>query len=298
MKHKLLILFLCLSFVSIHAQTYLNETARWNQTYSWSGFDAHNSCTSVYYIAGDSVINDTSYYKVNLQSLCYYTHTVYDSLGNSSQVTDTNATDGFSILIRETNKQFIQRNGESENLLYNFELNDFSAIESATPYPSCGIGSVSLMTHDTVCIGSIGRKRWMISMSNYPLANYFIEGVGPSSGFRAPICRNGCPECGYGLTSFVLNGDTLYHGNCSITGIEETSELSDFTFQYGMNNLCFQAKNLQWVELYSAAGLRTHIIQAIAGKVEINTNQLVSGVYIYRAWIDGKMRSGKVVISQ
>jgi hypothetical protein len=298
MKHRLLILFLCLSFISINAQTYLNETARWNQTYSWSGFDAHTSCTSIYYIAGDSVINDTSYYKVNLQSLCYYTHIVYDSLGNGLQVVDTNSTDDLSVLIREYNKQFIQRSNESEYLLYNFELSDFTAIETATPYPSCGVGSVSLLTHDTVCIGSIGRKRWMISMSNYPLAFYFIEGVGPSSGFRAPICRNGCPECGYGLTSFVLNGDTLYHGNCSITGIEETKDLDDFSFHYGMNYLSFQAKDLHWVELYSSIGFRTHIIRAEGGKVELNTNQMVSGVYVYGAWIDGKMRSGKVVISQ
>ena len=65
-----------------------------------------------------------------------------------------------------------------------------------------------------------------------------------------------------------------------------------------MNSLSFQAKQLQWVELYSAAGLRTHIIKADAGKVEINTNELASGIYIYRAWVDGKMKSGKVMVSQ
>ncbi len=299
MKHKLLILFICLSFASVKAQSYLNETARWNQVYTWSGFDAHTSCNDVYYIAGDSVINDTNYFKINLQSLCYYTHTVYDNMGNGEQVTDTNLTDELSILIREYNKQFIQRSAEQEYLLYNFDLIDSTAIENATPFPSCGLsGGVSLLNHDTVCIGSIGRKRWMISMSNYPLAYYFIEGVGPSSGFRSPICRNGCPECGYGLTSFVLNGDTLYQGNCSITGIEESKDLSDFSFQYGMNNLSFQAKNLHWVELYSTAGLRTHIIKANDGKVELPASSLVSGVYIYRAWVDGKMETGKVVISQ
>jgi hypothetical protein len=299
MKQTLLFLFLALSFFTLKAQPYLNSTARWTQTYSWSGFTAHTNCTSVYYVAGDSIVNDTSYLKINQQSLCYYTHTEYDSLWQPYEVIDTNTTDGFALLMREANKQFIQRASDGEYLLYNFDLSDFTAIETATPYPSCGTsGSVSLMTHDTVCIGAIGRKRWMISMSNYPLALYFIEGVGPSSGFRAPICRNGCPECGYGLSFFELNGDTLYHGSCSITGIENATEQSDFSFQYGMNSLTFQAKQLQWVELYSAAGLRTHIIKANAGKVELSTNALVSGVYIYRAWVAGKMQTGKVLISQ
>ncbi|MFM2286589.1 MAG: hypothetical protein RLZZ543_2086, partial [Bacteroidota bacterium] len=294
MKQTLLFLFLALSFFTLKAQPYLNSTARWTQTYSWSGFNAHTNCTSVYYVAGDSVVNDTSYLKINLQTVCYYSHTEYDSLWEPYVLVDTNASNGFSLLLREANKQFIRRSGETENLLYNFNLSDFTPIETATPFPSCGAtGNVSLMTHDTVCIGSIGRKRWRVSMSSYPLANYFIEGVGPSSGFNAPICRYGCPECSYTLSSFELNGDTLYHGSCSITGIENATEQSDFTFQYGMNSLTFQAKQLQWVELYSAAGLRTHIIKANAGKVELSTNALVSGVYIYRAWVAGKMQTGK-----
>ena len=300
MKYTLLFLFLSLSLFTLKAQTYLNSTARWTQINTWTGSNnAFNNCKAVYYVAGDSVVNDTSYLKLNVQTICYFTHMVYDSEGNGTLVTDTtNLTNGFSLLLREENKRFIVRGEFDEYWLYNFNVNDFAPIYTATASPSCEDESVSLLTHDTVCIGAIERKRWMISTPIFPSAYYFIEGVGPSSGFAAPICRNDCPECEYGLTYFELNGDTLYHGSCSITGIENASDQSDFTFQYGMNSLSFQAKQLQWIELYSAAGLRTHILQADAGKVEINTNELASGIYIYRAWVDGKMKSGKVMVSQ
>lgn len=176
------------------------------------------------------MVNDTNYYKIYRDGYCVSGNMVYDENGNGEMVYDTTYFDQFTILLREENKAFYKRElGGFDNLMYNFNLESIGNTEEFNPYPSCGISSPSYVLQDTVCIGSIARKRWSISFSQYPLANYIIEGVGANSGFQSPVCRNGCPECGYSLLNFTLNGDTLYQGACSmplqVDELEEEDEV-------------------------------------------------------------------------
>ncbi len=202
----------------LNAQTYINETAKWTQSFSYSGFGNSTYCIYTKYFNGDSTYNNKVYYKLYSQDFCILTKTLFDSLGNPYLEKDTTESLIFQGLVREENKRiYLMHSDSTEYLYYNYNFSNQTPVDSLVKNLGCGINpTITLLNHDTVCIGNEGRKRWRISSSMYPLAFYLIEGVGPSSGFLAPICRNGCPECGYSLLSFTLNGDTLYKGQCSI----------------------------------------------------------------------------------
>jgi len=239
LAHLFLAVFALLS-ISVNAQDYLNHTARWHQRYAWYGFQANTECFNTYYINGDSIINDTAYYKIYNDGYCVLSHMEYDEFGVGTMVSDTNFYDNmFHLLIREQNRRVYTRQGTTTDyLLYNFELGATGITDEFTPYPSCGISDPSYTLLDTVCIGEIARKRWSVSFSQYPMANFIIEGVGASSGFLAPVCRNGCPECSYSLLNFTLNGDTLYQGNCSMpTLLTEQEPLDEVKWQQLPNEI-------------------------------------------------------------
>ncbi len=216
MRKVFIILLVCLGMsMALRAQTYLNSTARWHQRYSWSGFSANTLCYSTFHITGDTLVNDTAYYKVFNTGFCVSGSLSYDTSGSAYWSYDTTQTSIFYTLLREQGRRFYKRQfSNPDELLYDFNLGAGGSVEQFTPYPSCGISPPGYQLYDTVCIGSLWRKRWQVSFSQYPLANWLIEGVGPSSGFLSAICRNGCPECSYNLLSFTLNGDTLYQGDC------------------------------------------------------------------------------------
>lgn len=213
---------------SVDAQNYLNETAKWVQSFSYQNFGNSTYCIYTKHFNGDSTYNNKIYYKLYSQNYCILTRTLYDSLGNPYQQKDTSDVLLFENLVREEDKKiYLMYSDSIERVYYNYNFGDTTAIDSVVGLNACGFkNSVSILNHDTVCVGNVARKRWKISYSQYPLAFYLIEGIGPSSGFLSPVCRNGCPECGYYLMSFTMNGDTLYKGNCAqSTGVVNKSEV-------------------------------------------------------------------------
>ena len=299
MKRIILLAIIHLITKQIQSQNYLNETARWVQTYSWSGFTANTQCTTTYYFSGDSVLNDTTYMKLFQESLCYFTHTEYDSLFQPYQIIDTSFTTSFHSLIREADKKIYRRSpSSSEYQQYNFSLPTMSPIDSVVYGSSCSMNSVYILDHDTVCIGNIGRKRWRVSQSTYPLAMYVIEGVGPNSGLFAPVCRNGCPECGYSLQSFTLNGDTLYNGICEISvGIKFTKQY----VKYGQdhNSMWFDLEDDSSIEFYDLIGERKyHQEVKKESRTTISMEGLDNGIYLYRIVQGTQILSGKILYMQ
>jgi hypothetical protein len=296
MKRNIVAIFLLFALSwNLNGQTYLNETARWTQSYSWYGFNANSLCHSVWFIDGDSLILDTTYFKLYKQDSCYFSQLQYDSLGNPFQVTDTSSALILGMLLREENGKFIQRTGQQETMLYDFEMSDFTSISNAVQNPVCGLSNPSLMTHDTVCIGNSMRKRWIISPSQYPLASSYIEGVGPSSGFNAPICRNGCPECSYSLNFFELNGDTLYLGNCMPL---QTSNLQNKEIQINFVNgkLVVDAPSLNRVELFSLDGSLIENLAGDSDHAEFAIHTMVPGIYMFSVYSATTRFSGKFII--
>jgi Secretion system C-terminal sorting domain len=221
-SYALFILFIFVLSFSATSQNYLNETARWKQSFNYNGISTSTSCISERYFNGDTIIDGKKYYLLFYTDVCILNTRTFDSLGNPIIVSDTNNTTSFLTFIREENKRIYTRALlEDEFLRYNFDVPDNTPIDSVVKFTGCASSFVQILKHDTVCIGNIKRKSWAVSMSQFPLAQRIIEGVGPSSGFLSPICRNGCPECGYSLLSFSLNGDTLYKGNCIASGLDQ-----------------------------------------------------------------------------
>jgi hypothetical protein len=127
---------------------------------------------------------------------------------------------------------------------------------------------------------------------------YIIEGVGPSSGFFAPVCRNGCPECGYSLQSFTLNGDTLYHGFCEISaGIKPIEPI--VKFGQDQNSIWFEIEDDSHIELYDLLG-ELKISQELkkASRTSIPMIGFDDGIYLYRIAGGNQIISGKILFIQ
>jgi hypothetical protein len=289
-----IIILLC---TNLSAQNYLNPTARWVQTFSYSGFTTNTTCRSTLYFLGDTTVNSLLYYKLFDNSECLVTTTQFDSLGEPFQVVDTNISTLFRGFIREESRKvyLLDING-NESMRYNFGYPNFTSVDLVAPYGTCQpANSVSITTHDTVCIGNIGRKRWMVSMSQYPLAQYIIEGVGPSSGFLAPTCRNGCPECGYSLLNFVLNGDTLYQGSCEIPLLVNQPK-AEPSISQSETLFSVKADGLENLEVFSINGsLIAHFNSNTNEQIDIPLSNFSPGIYVYRGSIEGVPIHGKFV---
>ena len=279
---KIILLYLAILFGAYaFSQPLLNATARWNQTFTWSGFGMGTSCNTTYRIEGDSTINDTLYYRVYREGFCVAMSTEWDTMGNSQTTYDTSYFNEPSVFLREQDGRFYMRQSTwADALLYDFNLGESANGEDAMNETVCGISAPSLSLNDTVCIGNVYRKRWSVSLSSYPLANYFIEGVGPSSGFLAPLCRNGCPECSYVLKSFTLNGDTLYQGNCA--SVLQVNSIPDEAAWHSTSQfLTYRPASEGFLELYNIQGqmlISRYIPNNETGTVELSG--LAEGVYM------------------
>jgi len=152
MRNIFMLCFLCLGLsMASSAQNYLNATARWHQRYSWSGFNANTLCYSTFHITGDTLVNDTAYYKVFSTGYCVSGSVDYDTSGSSFWVYDTTQTSMLYTLLREQNRKFYMRQfSNPDRLLYDFNLGESGTVEQFTPYPSCGLSPPSYQLTDTV----------------------------------------------------------------------------------------------------------------------------------------------------
>jgi hypothetical protein len=298
MKTLFSLVLFCI-FINLSAQNYLNETAEWKQHFYYQNSSSSTVCNYRIYFNGDSIHNDINYRKLFTDAECILTQMQWDSLGNSFWGSDTTYTTNFTSLLRESAQKVYLVNGQGvEYLRYDFGRPDYTSIDSVDTYTSCGFEtSVQIEQHDTVCIGPIGRKRWHVSWSQYPNASHFIEGVGPTSGFLAPVCSNGCPECGYALDSFVLNGDTLYQGVCSIPAPVAERIIKEPTVILTRENIEVRYPDLGEMQFYSSSGKLIGFAKATEkDRILYDVTMLPSGIYIYHAQIKGSIIRGKFAV--
>lgn len=299
---KSYVLFALFHFVFINfcfSQNYLNETARWKQSFYYNGMTNSTYCISDRFFNGDTLIEGKNYFLLFQNEECIFTKYTFDSLGNPIITKDTTNNTIFITFIREENKRIYTRTlSDAEVVRYNFDVPDNSPIDSVVKINGCvSTGSVSILNHDTVCIGNIKRKQWTVSMSQYPLAQKIIEGVGPSSGFLAPVCRNGCPECGYSLLSFTLNGDTLYKGICISTGYN-TNKLAELTLYPNPFTESLTLKASTIIHHYTIENLNgTLLMEDMVGKENfvVENINLNSGLYILKLYFDDEVLVRKIL---
>lgn len=295
MKNSLLTI-LFLFTLNVFSQNYVNQTARWKQYQSWYGFGQSSLNNTEYYFNGDTTINGIYYYKMWTDLESNFTTYTYDSLGNPVTNTVTNTSTGLAGYFREQNKKFyLIAYSNPEVMLYDFDVAIGDYLDSIATNSYCGLSHPTLINVDTVCIGPIGRKRWGISFSTYPAASFYIEGVGPNSGFRASICRNGCPECGYGLNLFTMNGDTLYHGACSIlpNAINQLENKLAVKIFSSEDEIQIIGNKLNEIYLYNSVGQIVTIFTNInSSQLSIRTSNLQDGIYFV------KIKDGNEIINK
>lgn len=284
-------LVLFVNFQQISAQNYLNETARWKQSFRFSTSTTSTNCISDRYFKGDTVVSGLKYYLLYYTDYCILTKTTFDSLGNPVISRDTTELTSFLAYIREANKKIYYSDFiGNEFLKYNFDVNDNTPVDSVVINSICNsANNVKILQHDTVCIGNIKRKSWEVSMSPFPLAARIIEGVGPSSGFLAPVCRNGCPECNYALLSFTLNGDTLYKVNCHKNTYVPSEFSATVSFYPNPVNNYLHLKSSQIMNKYLLLDIRGQFIkeEIIADKeFDVNCENLAQGLYILKLFVN------------
>ena len=250
------------------AQGLIDITSNWKESFSYSGFNNSTYCVYDRYFEKDTMIDNQSYFVLRENSTCYLSKTLLDSMGQVYYELDTNYANRRVCYIRESQKNIYRRDfSGNEYRILNFNIQDGDPIDSAQLLHSCQPNSaVKLTTTSPVCLGNKTRKRWSVSSSPYPLAFYFIEGVGPSTGFLSPTCRNGCPECSYSLIQYTMQGDTLYKGACVIVGIEK---------QFSKPKVSTIEKNL-WIE-HNTEILSVRLIdlngRILANKAQVNSNE-------------------------
>jgi hypothetical protein len=282
------------------SQNYINETARWEQyTSYYQSFQSNNYCSITYFISGDTIANGTFYYRLMRAADCTYINPNLDSIGNSFIDTSTYNDTVFSRYIRDANQTIYTYDPETntETWVYRFNITEPITIDSAISEAlGCGTNP-ELLAHDTVCIGNIPRKRWSLTQGVGAVQS-FIEGVGPGSGLFGATCNTFCPECGAGLTRFMLNGDTLYSGSCtSAAGLPAMdSNVSDIEVAIHAGSLRINAISEIEVSLFSIDG-RIIFQSNYQSDTTIYLNEFLPGIYVYRIQGKDAMKSGKFIHS-
>jgi hypothetical protein len=307
-----LITFLLLFFVqvfSLSAQNYLNQTARWEQYYNHYYFSVSQThCDYIRYFDGDTLLNGQNYMILMSQESCQFLQQQVDSLGNTYYDTTFTDTLVLKAFLREANQRIyaLFPGLTTEYMLYRFDFPDTTRIDSLVFQNQCSpFSPVYALSHDTVCIGPIGRKRWQISYNTYYSATSYIEGVGPNTGILTPICRNGCPECSHGLVRFIMNGDTLYQGECSIppspSGFDERLQKLEIRLNPQpatdrvMIESPFENANLVLYDLY---GKRLVSVPAIGRTFNMDTSVYPPGMYFIRLSKGARYSSKPLLISR
>lgn len=283
------------------SQQYLNQTAVWNQTFSLSGPVTSQVSYIKYYITGDSTYQGKTYYKVFNEVITLITKKELDTIGQPVFVTDTFKVKELGKMLREENKQFItlESNG-SEKVLYDFNVNVGDLVSKAVSHSCTPTDQFVFNNYDTVCIGNKARKRWWFSMVSYLSATSLIEGVGPNTGIFNPICNTTCPECSFFLQSFILNGDTLYKGNCTgNVGIVERKTQEEV--QLAMLDDAIQVSltgNFD-IALYQITGGLVYQVKAVENKHLIKYKGVFpAGVYLLQLNNGGIQYAKKVIIAE
>jgi hypothetical protein len=163
---RLFLMLLTLMCCPIFSQNFLEDNKQWNVIIEAYGQNGVNQATDIFYISGDTIIDDNSYYKlyVSLDSL---TNTVYHGA------------------LREEQNTIIYRNNSGdEGVLYDFSLEAGDTTYTITEFT---YGNERIMvivdSIEYVEIGGISRKKmWIHNDESWEAHDFWIEGLGSNNG--------------------------------------------------------------------------------------------------------------------
>lgn len=155
---------------------YIDSTTVWyDNLYGASGI-IETSITSEYYVAGDTVINSSIYYKIYANKI---DSTWYVWTGN---LIVTYSNEYTSAIREDSTKKFyiVYKNDSIEKILFDFDLNVGDTLPTMVFNEGCNNPPMTVIAIDTVFLGIQPLKRFYF----YPswLNKTLIEGIGSSGG--------------------------------------------------------------------------------------------------------------------
>lgn len=292
MKNTTLIIALLLFSSCLSAQNYLNETSTW-QEFDICAAESQNAIATTIRLDGDTLINGINYHK-----------TYVTGRSISSSYSDTviiELSPYYANPIREEAGAFYQNINGEDQILHNFNLSVGDSV--VVRY---GNNTVTVASIDTVFIGNIPRKRFMLDV---PVVEQFlIEGVGSSMGlFKKPF-DGFFIDCSETLQCFSQSNQYLQldtDAECSGVVNIDDAQNPDFSFLITPNptqnhlNITFDRilPNNTHLQITSIDG-KTLLQKNISNVQQINNlniSQLPDGVLIISVLGDDILHSKRII---
>jgi len=284
---KIFTLFL-ISF-SIHGFSqeldYFANNPEWRQTSTCAvPYPCVQTDQYVYYVNGDSTINDIVYKKI-------FRRGIYNQFWMSNppalECGASGSSDNLYLLMLQEGKQMYLRAFDSDELvlLYDFDLNVGDALPMTyNNYTS----DILIESIDSILIGEVYRKRFHFQGL---WANFIIEGIGSNRGLFEPM--GSILECGHELNCFALDETTYYpslNAECELN-VSVNEQIKDLTINYYPNpvidelTFSFSEKSqLLNVQVTNALGqnCQAELVKNSTGNYRLNMKGLKSQFYFVK----------------
>lgn len=208
MKTIYLTLLTFLAFNYLNAQTpdYFADNPEWLQSSSCNWTGCIENKDFVYFLDGDSVLNNITYHKVYIHGKM----TPFP-MGQGQPCPPEFTFYNFVTLLRQDSLRIYEYNAieATDTLLYDFNLN----IGDTLPRTNNLWSTTSVVDSvDTVIINGTNRKKFYISGPDM-VAYEMIEGIGANTGLLEQMDQ--LLDCGYGLSCFKVNGTIEIGSGCN-----------------------------------------------------------------------------------
>ena len=310
MKKLLLALIICCHSISLHSQTsvyhpFPDSSASWNFTHSnicWGVFFTDQISMQVsYYIGMDTLINSSIYHSLHLPIYNIYAGPNCWPPGNYT------LPGGYMGAFRNdhANKKvyIIPESDSIEQLLYDFDMQVGDTLVGylsvCSPTSMCD----TVISIDSVLVGSTYRKRWYINSAYHV---YFIEGIGSTYGLLDFVPTNMVDLSDIVLDCFSQNGQPLYPdtlGSCPLLTYLSTLPSTEMIIKIHPNpskgNIKVDLGSTKISESWTLFSLNGQVIQSekIHGKNQFEIKEISPGFYLLTiSFEDGRKANRKIIV--
>ncbi len=267
---------------SLNAQNYFSNNPQWRQSSScrWWG-DCIEDQEFVYYINGDSIVNNILYkklYKRGQLDQYWMGPPPYENCD------DHYTFNSFHTLLRQDGlKIYIKESGAGDTLLYDFNLNIGDTLPKTWNQHQ---DSIIVTSIDSILVGNSFRK--VFHFEGFE-PDFLIEGIGYYGGLLEPFPQD--LECSYLLNCYTLS-DTTYFPEfgayCDLTvDIPKNivTEISSFYPNPCSNLLTVEFKSYTEIDnvvAFNINGLRTGLntVSSNQRRILLDVKKLKKGIYV------------------
>jgi hypothetical protein len=279
MKTLLLALLVTAAIQSSFSQNqYFTNAPVWQFTSACqAGFPCIENRNYIYYVNGDTLINNLTYIKLFTRGSGFYSWSGPPPT-NCSGYFSFNDTINPAALLRDSLQKIFIYTQNGEELLYDFSLNPGDSIPGTSVTYEAVVTSV-----DSILVASSYRKRIHFNDQS-GVSHFLIEGIGHPNGFLEPVYP--ILECGRDLVCFGYSDSSYYPftgSDCNY--IAATTENVKSTFELFPNPATekLYIKNtgtLQDFRIMDLAGKEQNLNAKMTdGLIQLETGSLKPGTY-------------------